>query len=112
MKQVIIVRKDLKMSLGKLASQSAHASVSAVLKSNSLIINKWKNQGMKKSVLKVSSLRELKKYQTKAKKLGLVNSLIKDSGRTFFKKSTITCLAIGPDKEGKIDPITKNLKLL
>ena len=42
MKQVILVRKDLKLSRGKLASQCSHASVEAVLKSDKEKINEWR----------------------------------------------------------------------
>ncbi len=112
MKQVILVREDLKMPPGKLSAQVSHASVEAVLKSSKNKIDKWKKEGMKKIVLKVDSLEELKKLENEAKKLKLVTSVIKDLGLTFFKKPTITCLAIGPDEEEKIDRVTGKLKAL
>jgi len=51
-------------------------------------------------------------YYELAKKNNLTNALIKDAAKTFFKVPTITCLAIGPDKEEKIDKVTKELKML
>src|SRR3989338_11177716 len=110
MKQVILVRDDLKMDKGKLASQVAHASLEAALKSNKL--KEWKSKGTKKVILKVKDKEELLKYYRLAKQNKLTNALIKDAGKTFFKKPTITCLAIGPDKEEKIDKVTKELKIL
>jgi len=110
MKQVILVRDDLKMDKGKLASQVAHASLEAALKSNKL--KEWKSKGTKKVILKVKDKEELLKYYRLAKQNKLTNALIKDAGKTFFKKPTITCLAIGPDKEEKIDKVTKELKML
>ncbi|MBL7170063.1 MAG: peptidyl-tRNA hydrolase [Candidatus Aenigmarchaeota archaeon] len=112
MKQVIVVRKDLKMDPGKLAAQCGHASVEAVLKSSKKNIEEWKNQGAKKVIVKIDSKEELLDLQKKAKSLKLVTALIKDAGRTFFKKPTITCLGIGPDKEEKIDKVTGYLKML
>ncbi|MBS3134844.1 peptidyl-tRNA hydrolase Pth2 [Candidatus Woesearchaeota archaeon] len=110
MKQVILVRQDLKMDKGKLSSQVAHASLEAALKSNKL--NEWKKKGTKKVILKVKDERELLHYYELAKKNNLTNALIKDAAKTFFKVPTITCLAIGPDKEEKIDKVTKELKML
>ncbi len=112
MKQVILIRKDLKMGTGKTSAQCSHASVEAVLKSNKSKVLNWQLDGAKKIVLKVNSLKELKYYQNLAKKAKIKTALIKDAGRTFFKKPTITCLAIGPDKEEKIDKITSKLKIL
>lgn len=112
MKQVILVRNDLKMPKGKLATQCSHASVEAVLKSNKTKVLNWQLSGSKKVTLKVESLKELKEYMNKAKSSNLKTALIKDAGRTFFKKPTITCLAIGPDKEESIDKITSKLKML
>jgi len=111
-KQVILVRKDLDMDKGKMASQCSHASVDAVLKSDSKLVGKWRLQGMKKSILKVSDKKELLIYFELAKKAGLKTSLITDAGRTMFHgTSTTTCLAIGPDEEKKIDSVTGSLKL-
>ena len=110
MKQVILVRQDLKMPKGKMIVQCAHASLEAALKSNKL--NQWKNKGTKKVILRVKDKKELLKYHALAKKNKIINALIKDAGKTFFKIPTITCLAIGPDKEEKIDKVTKELKML
>lgn len=112
MKQVILVRKDLKMNPGKLASQCAHSSVEAVLRSDKSLVKKWHSEGMKKVILRVNSKKELLEYRKKAEKEGLATAMITDSGKTFFKNATITCIAIGPDKEDKIDKVTKELKML
>ena len=115
LKQVIVVRADLKMGKGKIASQVAHASVEGVLKTlkrNPIKLFKWRREGMKKSVLKVNSKKELLDVKSHADKLGLVTALIIDAGRTQIEPNSKTCLAIGPDYEGKIDKITGDLKLL
>lgn len=112
MKQVIIIRQDLKMDKGKLSVQCSHASVECVLKSNKNILDKWLNEGGKKIILKVKDLKELLYYRDLAKKYRLNYSLIKDAGKTFFKKPTITCLGIGPDEEEKIDKVSGRLKML
>ena len=111
MKQVIVVRKDLKMPVGKMVSQVSHASVEAVLKSSKKNIEEWKKTGAKKVVVRVESEKDLLDLQKKAKSLKLVTALIRDAARTFFKIPTITCLGIGPDKEEKIDKVTGKLKM-
>ena len=78
MKQAILVRQDLKLPKGKLASQCAHASVEAVLRSDKDKVSKWRKEGMAKIVLKVKDLKELQYYT-----------------------GTITALAIGPDEDQK-----------
>ena len=112
MKQVILVRMDLKMDKGKLAVQCAHASVDAALHSNKEKIQEWTRNGMKKIALKVTDLKDLIKYKKQADEQGLKTALITDAGKTFFDKPTVTCLAIGSDKEEKIDKITASLKML
>ena len=112
MKQVILVRQDLKMDKGKCAVQCAHAAVDGILLSSKKEIRLWKEDGMKKVVLKVKDVRELMKYKREAQKRGLVTAVIKDAARTFFKRPTVTCVSIGPDDENKIDSVTKDLKML
>lgn len=111
MKQVILVRKDLKLSKGKLSAQCAHASVEAVLKSDKEKVNEWRIFS-KKVILKVKDEKELLEFKRLADKSKLVNALIKDAGLTEIPPGTITCLAIGPDEDKKIDKITGKLKIL
>jgi PTH2 family peptidyl-tRNA hydrolase len=112
LKQVILVRADLKMPKGKLAAQVAHGSVEAVLNSNDKLVQAWRKQGMKKSVLRVENLDELSSLLVAAKNEGLKVGLINDAGRTCLPEGTTTVLGIGPDSEEKIDRVTAHLKLL
>jgi peptidyl-tRNA hydrolase, PTH2 family len=111
-KQVILIRQDLKLPKGKAAAQVAHASVEAVLKSNSLIVKKWREEGMAKIVVKVKDEKELITYFQNAKDENLTASLITDAGKTVVAPGTKTCVGIGPDEEEKIDRITRELTLL
>jgi len=112
MKQAILVRMDLKMPKGKLATQVAHAAVDAVVNSERNMVDDWLSSGAKKVVLKVADKQELVKYIKLAKEAGLMTSLITDAGMTFFDKPTITCGAIGPNNDEKIDKIVGHLKLV
>ena len=112
MKQAILIRTDLKMGKGKIASQSAHASVSAFLKAKEVNRKKWIRNGMKKIILKVSSEREIKEFYKLAKKEKIPCELIMDRGLTQIDPGTVTALGIGPDSDEKIDKITGKLKLL
>lgn len=111
-KQVILIRQDLQLPKGKACAQVAHASVEAVLKSDKKLVAAWREDGMEKIVCKVKDEKELLKYFRLAKEVGLVTALITDAGRTVVAPGTKTCLAIGPDEEGKIDQLTKELPLL
>lgn len=110
LKQVIVVRMDVKMGKGKLAGQVAHAAVSAADKS------KWRKEWLydcqMKAVVKCASLEELISLYEKAKRSGLPAELISDAGRTQIPEGTTTCLGIGPAPEEDIDKITGHLKLL
>lgn len=112
MKQVILVRQDLQLPKGKLAVQVAHASVECVLKSKKSLVEEWHYDGMKKSVLKVADLKELKEYLSRARAAKLVTALITDAGLTTVEPGTTTCLGIGPDDDEKIDKVTGELKLI
>ncbi|MEK6874178.1 MAG: peptidyl-tRNA hydrolase Pth2 [Nanoarchaeota archaeon] len=111
-KQVIVVRMDLRLSKGKMAAQVSHASVEAMLKSHKDDIKTWRDQGMKKIVLRVKDLKELLTIKQKAEDSNLITALITDAGYTEIMPGTVTCLGIGPDIEERIDTITKVLKMV
>lgn len=122
LKQVILLRKDLKMGAGKAAAQAAHASLGCLINSEVLradfvgfdpTILKWMESGQKKVCLRVDSEEELLKVYKKIKNdTNIPYSLIEDSGKTEFHGiSTITALGIGPGYEDDIDELTKHLKL-
>jgi len=111
LKQAIIVRADLKMGKGKIAAQTAHASIEAMGKADETTVAEWKQQGMKKVVLKVQSEKELLELFMRAKR-ELPCALIKDAGLTQIESGTATAVGIGPAEESKIDKFTKGLKLL
>lgn len=111
-KQVILIRKDLKMSKGKMSAQAAHASTDALLKSHKDDINAWKNQGMKKVILSVENEKELLTLRQQAEDAGLIVAIIADAGRTELAPGTVTAVGIGPADEEKIDRVTRHLKLI
>lgn len=126
-KQVIVIRKDLKMRRGKEIAQGAHAAMAwllATLDEHGLRecgafedffdLNEltWIKESHAMICCQVNSESELIELDKAAKAVGLKSYLIQDEGRTEFGgKPTYTCLAIGPDESEKIDLITGNLEL-
>lgn len=112
MKQVILVRSDLKLGKGKVAATVAHASVAAFLKANYYSRKKWLKEGMKKVVLKVKNEKELLGFHKKFLKKGMPCELISDKGLTQVPPGTLIALGVGPMNDKKLDAFTKKLKLL
>ena len=114
-KMVIAVRKDLKLSPGKLAAQVAHAAVNCALsakKKKADWFDRWYAEGQKKVVVKVNDLKELLELKMAAESAGLVTSLITDAGMTELPPNTTTCLGIGPAPDNLIDKVTGHLGLM
>jgi peptidyl-tRNA hydrolase, PTH2 family len=115
-KQVIVVRSDLKMGKGKVAAQVAHAALDAAetgRRKHPDWYESWREQGQAKVVVKTDGGElALQELQKQARSLGLPASLIQDKGLTQLEPGTTTCLAIGPGPSGAIDKITGELKLL
>jgi len=111
-KQCIVIREDLKLSKGKAAAQTAHASLLSYELAAPQDREKWKEQGQKKVVLKVNSLEEIYKLEEEAKKLGLPFAVVEDAGLTEIPPGTVTAIGIGPANAEGVDKITKDLQLL
>ena len=111
-KQCIVSRDDLKLSKGKFAVQVAHAAISAAEWANKGDLEKWKEGGQKKVVLKVPTLKDLYELKEKARREGLPTALIQDAGLTEIPSGTVTVLGIGPAKGEIIDKVTRDLKLV
>lgn len=117
MKMVIVMRTDLNMRKGKMCAQAAHAAVTSVISlmrkvDDNLI--QWLDTGQKKIVVGVGSEKELYDIRTKAALAGNITfHTVVDAGHTEFHDTpTITCIALGPDTDENLDPITGDLKLL
>ena len=112
---VIITRKDLKLSSGKLAAQAGHAAVNCALTARKLkpkLLEEWRNTGSRKIVCQASNLEAMKRLYGEARELGLISEMIKDAGRTEIPAGTITLLGIGPGPRRVIDELTGSLPLV
>lgn len=112
MKQVIVVRKDLGLSAGKLAAQACHASLKAWKKVEKDKRNDWESSGGKKVILAAKDEEELIEIKRNADRARLPNALIRDAGLTEIEPGTKTALAIGPEREEKLNKVTGHLPLL
>ena len=140
-KQVIVMRKDLKTRKGKYCSQASHASLGALLKCfkkeyitsyegedceepmgvkysmnvfNDSYLDKWLNGIFTKITLSVDSEDELLSlYNTiKNERPDIPCVLITDCGLTEFNGvPTNTCIGIGPFWSDEIDTFTRHLSL-
>ena len=133
-KQVIVIRRDLGMRRGKEIAQGAHASIAFLTArlfqlggpaplhpgDDKLLAcafftpveTEWLKGNFRKICCVVSSEDELRELAAKAVAAGLVCEVIEDTGLTEFGGvPTLTALAIGPDTDEKIDPVTGHLKL-
>lgn len=113
-KLVIVARKDIKLSAGKLAAQVGHAAVDCAMKAKRHqpdAFEAWYEQGQKKVVLKAESERALFEIKLAAEKAGLTTALIADAGHTELAPGTITVLGVGPGRDLDVDKVTGHLPL-
>lgn len=126
-KQVLVMRKDLKMRTGKLAAQAAHASLAAVLSRAEPVevrgqrgfflpldrdIGPWLEGHFTKIALGVDSEEAARALYEKAASAGLPCALIVDSGLTEFRGvPTVTGVGIGPALVEVVDTVSGHLPL-
>ncbi|XP_041782282.1 probable peptidyl-tRNA hydrolase 2 [Anopheles merus] len=91
MKMVLVVRSDLGLKKGKIASQCAHAAVLCCMRAASAggdaagrgkMLDAWLRQGQPKIVLRVDSLQELHLLTERAESSGVIAEIVRDAGRT------------------------------
>lgn len=124
LKQVIVIRRDLKMRQGKAVSQGSHSSgefmkeqLLAFLDGGEITLTedeiRWMRHGMAKITVRSDTPEQFYDVRDRAIAAGLKVRMITDSGKTEFNGvPTVTALAIGPDKAARIDEITGGMTLL
>ena len=137
-KQVIVMRRDLKMRKGKIAAQAGHACVEAVLMAlvregrldqvrvtpeqtwvylddeatEPTPLSNWFDAGVAKICVYVDSEDALLDLAVRGRELGFAVALVRDAGHTeFHGEPTYTCLAFEPLSPEQIDPLTGELPL-
>lgn len=114
LKQVIVVRKDINMTKGKMSAQVAHASLESYRQAidiHTQLTKNWLHNGAKKVVVYVENKTDLIELLKKIPK-EIPHKLIIDAGHTQLEPGTETCLGIGPYYEKEIDRYTGELKLV
>lgn len=126
-KQVMVVRRDLKMRKGKIGSQTGHAAQRSLSHRPGAYVRDgasgpelvvpltaedvvWLQGEYKKIVLGVDSEAQLLELHAKAEAAGLRCDLVADNGHTeFHGVKTTTALVIGPHIGFAINRITGHL---
>ncbi|KAL5786259.1 hypothetical protein ACOSQ2_008651 [Xanthoceras sorbifolium] len=115
LKMVLVVRQDLKMGSGKIASQCAHAATgmyAELMQSDRFLLRKWEQCGQPKIVLTCKNQHEMNKLKEAAESIGLPTFVVADAGRTQISAGSRTVLAIGPGAKESVDSVTGKQRLL
>ena len=105
--------KSVKMSPGKAAAQSGHATLGAYRRGMRLCpqsCRDWLRIGQMKITVKCPSVQELLELETACAAAGLNTYLIRDAGHTEIEPGSRTVLAVGPAPASAMDPLTRHLK--
>ncbi|XP_031102364.1 peptidyl-tRNA hydrolase 2, mitochondrial [Ipomoea triloba] len=115
LKMVLVVRRDLKMGQGKIASQCAHAATgmySELMSSDRSLLRQWELCGQPKIVVTCKNQQEMNNLKEAADSIGLPTFVVADAGRTQVASGSKTVLAVGPGSKAAVDSITGKLNLL
>lgn len=112
---VLVTRRDLKLSAGKLAAQCGHAAVECTLKAKREAprqLESWRQDGARKIVVSAPSLDALKRLFGEAQAAGIVCYMVKDAGHTEIPAGTVTVVGLGPGPRRAIDALTGGFSLV
>ncbi|CAL0319247.1 unnamed protein product [Lupinus luteus] len=115
LKMVLVVRQDLKMKSGKIASQCAHAATgmyAELMQSGRSILRRWEQCGQAKIVVTCRNQQEMNNIKEAADSIGLPTFVVADAGRTQVLAGSKTVLAVGPGPKSIVDSVTGKLPLL
>ena len=105
--------KSVKMSPGKAAAQSGHATLGAYRRAMRMCPNAvrdWLRIGQMKITVKCPSVQELLELEERCASAGLNTYLIRDAGHTEIEPGSRTVLAVGPAPASAMDEFTRHLK--
>lgn len=93
----LLVRRDLTMSVGKIAAQCAHAAVDVAQQARqSRLLERWRAGGARKIVLGVDDVQSLNDIARRVPRGGFSHTVV-DAGHTELPPGTTTVLGIlGP----------------
>lgn len=113
LKQIIVLRTDLKMRRGKEIAQGAHASMGGYLKHRrNPFMRMWLDGAFAKIAVGIDGEEALLNLHRDAQAAGLPSYLIQDAGRTEFGGvPTYTAVAVGPGEPELVKELTGHLKL-
>ncbi len=112
---VLVVRRELGLSPGKIAVQVAHAAVMLTvdgLGRHRKDVEAWLQEGQKKVAVWGENLEDLERLRRRAASLGLPTTYVEDAGYTEIPAGTRTVLGIGPGRVGDVDRVTGQLPLV
>ncbi|KAK4770048.1 hypothetical protein SAY87_030580 [Trapa incisa] len=115
LKLVLVVRQDLKMGTGKIASQCAHAATgmyAELMQSDRYLLRRWEQCGQPKIVCTCRGQEEMNRLREAAENIGLATFVVADAGRTQVEAGSKTVLAVGPGPKELVDTVTGKLRLL
>ena len=105
--------KAVKMSPGKAAAQSGHATLGCyrrAMRRCPNAVKDWLRIGQMKITVKCPTVQELLELEEKCNAAGLNTCLIRDAGHTEIEPGSRTVLAVGPAPASAMDPLTRHLK--
>ena len=105
--------KAVKMSPGKAAAQSGHATLGAyrrAMRRCPKAVRDWLRIGQMKITVKCPTVEELLALEQRCAAAGLNTYLIRDAGHTEIEPGSRTVLAVGPAPASALDPFTRHLK--
>lgn len=113
LKQIIVLRTDLKMRRGKEVSQGSHASLGGYIAHRfNPFVRMWMLGQFTKITVGIGSEEELLELHRQARELNLPCCLIQDAGKTEFNGvPTFTAVSIGPGLPEDVASLTSHLKL-